>query len=101
MLSFLFTSMQNYVFFGWPKNATIISYNSRINFKQTIVTGLTYLNSKNGNGIVVRREARDATYSSEHEIKKILGNGAHGGSPAEFIKKNLNAYETADRLQNF
>ena len=72
-----------------------------INFKQTIVTGLTYLNSKNGNGIVVRREARDATYSSEHEIKKILGNGAHGGSAAEFIKKNLNAYETADRLQNF
>ena len=66
-----------------------------------IVTGLTYLNSKNGNGIVVRREARDATYSSEHEIKKILGNGAHGGSPSEFIKKNLHAYETADRLQHF
>ncbi len=50
---------------------------------------------------MVRREARDATYSSEHEIKKILGNGAHGGSPSEFIKKNLHAYETADRLQHF
>jgi len=93
--------MQNYFFFGWPKNATIISYNSRINVKQTTVTGLNYLHSKNGNGIMVRREARDATYSSEHEIKKILGNGAHGGSPSEFIKKNLHAYETADRLQHF